>query len=54
MKILWSDFSKRMLLEIFLYYKKNASLTVANKIKKDILGATRQLEKYPNSGQIES
>jgi plasmid stabilization system protein ParE len=53
MKILWSDFSIEMLSEIYTYYKINASPSVAKKIKTEILTATNQLKKHPNSGQIE-
>lgn len=53
MKILWSEFSIKMLLEIYTYYKEKASPSVAKKIKTDILTATKQLKKHPDSGQIE-
>jgi hypothetical protein len=35
MKILWSDFSVEMLLEIYTYYKEKASPSIAKKIKTD-------------------
>jgi len=53
MKIIWSDFSADMLAEIFNYYKENTSYAVAKKIKTNIFKATKQLIKYPASGQIE-
>lgn len=53
MKILWSDFSKEMLLEIYTHYKINASPSIAKKIKSEILTATNQLKNHPTSGQIE-
>ncbi|TCO09825.1 type II toxin-antitoxin system RelE/ParE family toxin [Natronoflexus pectinivorans] len=53
MKIVWSDFSIEMLLEIYSYYKKKASPSIAKKIKTEILTATNQLKKHPTSGQIE-
>lgn len=53
MKIIWSDFSSDMLVEIFNYYKENASYNIAKRIKANIFKATRQLIKYPISGQIE-
>lgn len=53
MKILWSDSSIEMLLEIYNYYNEKASPAIAKKIKTDILTATRQLKKHPASGQIE-
>jgi len=53
MKIIWSDFSSDILVEIFDYYKENASYIVAKKIKTNIFKATKRLIKYPISGQIE-
>ena len=53
MKIIWSDFSADMLAEIFNYYKENTSYAVAKKIKTNIFKETKQLIKYPASGQIE-
>ena len=53
MKIIWSDFATCTLLEIYQYYKLNASPTVARKIKSEILVTTKQLIKHPYSGQIE-
>jgi plasmid stabilization system protein ParE len=34
LKIKWTDFSKKELKKIFEYYKENASITVARKLKK--------------------
>ncbi len=53
MKVLWSDFSVEMLFEIYTYHKEKASPSIAKKIKSEILSATKQLKKYPASGQIE-
>jgi len=53
MKIIWSDFSISMLLEIYTYYSEVANPAIAKKIKTDILTATKQLKKHPTSGQIE-
>ena len=53
MKIIWSDFASQNLKEIFDYYKKNAGISIARKIKSDIFLATKHLNKHPNSGQIE-
>jgi plasmid stabilization system protein ParE len=53
MKILWSDFSTEMLLEIYNYYKEKASPTIAKDIKNEIFTATKQLKKHPSSGQVE-
>lgn len=53
MKVIWSDFAIRMIKEIHLYYKEKASIKIANKIKKDIFLATKQLHKHPFSGSEE-
>ncbi len=53
MKINWSGFAIEMLLEIYTYYKDNASPLIARKIKNEIFTATNQLKKHPSSGQIE-
>ena len=53
MKIIWSDFSIKMFYEIFTYYKKNVSKSVANQIKSEILYSTNLLKKHPHLGQIE-
>lgn len=53
MKILWTDFASNTLADIYKYYKEVAGENVARKIKDDIFTTTRQLEKHPQSGQIE-
>ncbi len=53
MKIVWSDFSIKMLKEIHKYHKENVSIQVANRIKSKIFSATKLLLKNPDSGQIE-
>ena len=53
MKIIWSDFASKTLLEIYKYYKGSANKDVATKIKNNIFSSTRQLVKHPDSGQIE-
>ncbi len=53
MQIIWSDFAINNLKEIFDYYKINASLKIAHAIRKQILEATKQLQKFPESGPTE-
>lgn len=53
MKIIWSDFSSDILVDIFTYYKENVSYEIARRIKKNIFRSTKQLIKHPFSGQIE-
>jgi len=53
MKIIWTDFASETLKEIYKYYKEVAGENVARKIKTNIFLATKQLEKHPQSGQIE-
>ncbi|WP_194768832.1 type II toxin-antitoxin system RelE/ParE family toxin [Tamlana sp. I1] len=53
MKIIWTDFAIENLKGIFDYYSNKVSNKTAHKIRKQILGATRQLIKNPESGQLE-
>ena len=53
MKIIWTDFASETLKEIYKYHKDVAGENVARKIKTNIFSATKQLEKHPQSGQIE-
>jgi len=53
MKIIWTDFAIRSLKDIFDYYTENTSKKVADKIRKEILFSTKQLNKHPKSGQEE-
>lgn len=53
MKIIWSNFAIQSLKHIYDYYAENANKKVATKIKNQILNRTKQLKKYPESGQIE-
>jgi len=53
MKVIWSDFAAISLYDIFKYYEAAASKNVAQRIKSRIFSATRQLKRYPESGQIE-
>lgn len=53
MKLYWSDFASEMLAGIYKYYKENATVKVAKKIKNEIFTATNQLKRHPYSGQIE-
>lgn len=53
MEVVWSEFSQIALKDIFNYYKKNASKSVAIKIKNQILLSTKHLIENPEIGQIE-
>lgn len=53
MRIIWSDFSSEILIEIYQYYIEKAGSPVAQKIKSNIFKSTKQLIKHPTSGQIE-
>ena len=52
-QVIWTYFATLELKNIFLYYKLIASETIAEKIKKSILNATKKLPKRPLIGQIE-
>ena len=54
MKLIWTDFAIENLKYIFFYYSKNVSRKIAHKIRLQLLDATKQLIKHPESGQIES
>jgi len=53
MKIIWSDFAVSELKDIFQHYKTVAGKKIAQNLIDSIFKSTRQLIKYPNSGQIE-
>jgi plasmid stabilization system protein ParE len=53
MRVIWSDFATSSLYDIYKYYKEAAGENVANRIKSRIFIATRQLNRHPESGQIE-
>ena len=53
MRIIWSDFSSKILFEIYQYHKEKAGYPVAQKIKSTIFKSTKRLIKHSTSGQIE-
>jgi len=53
MKILWSNLAEDSLRSIYKYYSEVAGISVARKIRYEILAATKKLLKFPNSGQEE-
>ena len=53
MKVYWSDFASETLRDIYIYYKGVAGKNIADKIKKTVFSATKQLGKYPKSGTVE-
>ncbi|WP_436415524.1 type II toxin-antitoxin system RelE/ParE family toxin [Petrimonas sp.] len=53
MKIIWSDFARAMLKDIYYYHKEVAGIPIAQKIRDRIFKTVRQLIKHPHSGQIE-
>ncbi len=53
LKIVWTDFSKKELKNIFEYHKDNASLTIARKLVSGIAKETLKLKKQPFIGQEE-
>ncbi len=53
MRIIWSDFAVSELKDIFQYYKSVAGKNIAQKLINGIFQSTKQLIKYPESGQIE-
>jgi plasmid stabilization system protein ParE len=53
MKVTWTNFALESLHEIYDYYKHNANIIVANKIRTSIFNAVKQLKSHPNSGTKE-
>ncbi|QTD38116.1 type II toxin-antitoxin system RelE/ParE family toxin [Polaribacter batillariae] len=51
--IFWTEFSEKELENIFKYYKKKASVTVAKKIVNAIYEETLKLKQQPKIGQTE-
>lgn len=53
MKVFWTKYALSSLSEIYAYYKLNANITIASKIRDKLFFSTKQLEKYSLSGPIE-
>ncbi|HZK95349.1 MAG TPA: type II toxin-antitoxin system RelE/ParE family toxin [Prolixibacteraceae bacterium] len=53
MKVLWTKSALASLYDIYRYYNANVSITIACKVRDNILAITRQLEKHSHIGQIE-
>jgi plasmid stabilization system protein ParE len=53
MKVLWTKSALASLYDICKYYKVNVSITIACKVRDNILAVTSQLEKHSQIGQIE-
>jgi plasmid stabilization system protein ParE len=53
MKIIWTGFAISELKNIYDYYKESVGISIARKIKNQLLTSTKQLLAFPNSGQKE-
>lgn len=53
LKIFWTNQAIEQLEEIFEYYKLTANITTAQKITKQIVDRTIQLESFHESGSVE-
>lgn len=53
MNILWSNLAEDSLVAIYTYYREVAGVHIARMIKNEILAASKQLIKHPQSGQVE-
>lgn len=53
MKVVWTKSALASFKDIYQYYKKNVSVTIALNIRKLILTASLQLENFSSSGQVE-
>lgn len=54
MKIIFTAVAKARLKDIYIYYKQEASLKVAQSVKDKILDGIRKLKTYPELGSEES
>lgn len=53
MKVLWTKSALASLYDIYKYYKENVSITIACKLRDNILAVASQLDKHSHIGQIE-
>ena len=53
MKVIWTKYALESLSKIYKYYKQNANVNVARKIRDQLFYSTKQLEKFPLSEPIE-
>lgn len=53
LNIFWTEHAKSELNRIYIFYKDNSSLRVANNETKKIVKATIRLKKQPEIGQVE-
>jgi toxin ParE1/3/4 len=54
MKIVFTDIAKARLKDIYIYYKQEASLKIAQSIKDNIIDEIRKLKKHPELGNEET
>lgn len=53
LKIVWTDFAKSELKNIYAYHKNVASEKIAKKLVTKLVAETKNLSHHPESGQIE-
>ncbi|OFY94301.1 MAG: hypothetical protein A3K10_05165 [Bacteroidetes bacterium RIFCSPLOWO2_12_FULL_31_6] len=53
MQVIWTESAKLALKEIYNYYKRKASVKVAQKIRLNIFSSTKHLDKQPKMGHVE-
>ena len=52
MKVLWTKSALASLYDIYKYYNENVSISIAYKVRDNILAAASQLENHSHIGQI--
>ena len=52
MQVVLSDYAKTQIKLIYAYYKETASISVAKKIKNEIISAIKILKKFPQAGML--
>jgi len=53
MKVIWTNFASEMLFEVFLYYKEQANVRIAKRIRNNLFQSTKALLTNSKLGQIE-
>ena len=53
MKVFWTKYALDSLSTVYYYYRNNVNVNIASNIRDSILSSTKQLEKFPQSGQTE-
>jgi toxin ParE1/3/4 len=53
MKVFWTRYAEEKLKDIFIYYSDRVSLRIAQKLTKEIIDKSFEIQKHPFTGQKE-